>query len=72
LWSWSPVPEISGATGGTTGSMFRRLKSKITQGSLPPLCVLIIMWRTHHLKWRRMMKMKGPFGSLPTRVVGAI
>jgi hypothetical protein len=44
------VPEISGATGGTTGFMFRRLKSKITQGSLPPLCVLIIMWRTRHLK----------------------
>jgi hypothetical protein len=66
------VPEISGATGGTTGSMFRRLKSKITQGSLPPLCVLIIMWRTRHVKWWRMMKMKGPFRSLPARVVGAI
>jgi hypothetical protein len=59
------VPEISGATSGTTGFMFRRLKSKITQGSLPPLCVLIIMWRTRRLKWRRMMKMRGPFGLLP-------
>ena len=27
------MPEISRATGGTTGSMFQRLKSKITQGS---------------------------------------
>jgi hypothetical protein len=41
-------------------------------GLPPPLCVLIIMWRTRHLKWRRMMKMKRPFGSLPARVVGAI
>jgi hypothetical protein len=72
LWSWSPVPEISGATGGTTGSMFQRLKSKTTQGSPLPLCALIIMWRTRHLKWRTMMRMKGPFGSLPVRVVGVI
>jgi hypothetical protein len=66
------VPEISGATGGTTGSMFRRLKSKITQGSLSPLCVFIIMWRTRHSKWRRRMKMKRPFGLLPALVAGAI
>jgi hypothetical protein len=42
------------------------------QGSRPPLCVRIIMWRTHRLKWRRMMKMRWPFGLLPARVVGAI
>jgi hypothetical protein len=36
------------------------------------LCVRIIMWRTRRLKWRRMMKMRGPFGLLPARVVGAI
>jgi hypothetical protein len=66
------MPEISGATGGTTGSMFQRLKSKITLGSLLPSCVLIIMWRTCHLKWRRMMRMKGPFGSLPIGVAGVI
>jgi hypothetical protein len=53
-----PVPKISGATGGTTGSRFQRLKSKTTQGSLLPLCALIIMWHTRHLKWRRMMRMK--------------
>jgi hypothetical protein len=49
-WSWSPVPEISGATSGITGSMFQRPKSKTTQGSPQPLCALIIMWRTRHLK----------------------
>jgi hypothetical protein len=59
-------------SGKTTGSMFHRLKSKTTQGSLLPLCALIIMWCTRHLKWRRMMRMKGPFGSLPVRVVGVI
>jgi hypothetical protein len=66
------VPGTSGAIGGTTGFMFRRLMSKTTQGSLPPLCVHIIMWHTRCLKWRRMMKMRGPFGLLPARVVGAI
>jgi hypothetical protein len=44
------VPEISGATGGITGSMFQRPKSKATQGSPQPLCALIVMWRTRHLK----------------------
>jgi hypothetical protein len=66
------VPEISGATGGTTGSMFRRLKLRITLGSLLPSCVLIIMRRTRHLKWRRVMRVKRPFGSLPVGVAGVI
>jgi hypothetical protein len=35
-WSWFLVPAISGATGGISGFMFLRAKSKTTQGSLWP------------------------------------
>jgi hypothetical protein len=45
-----PCAQNKWATGGITGSMFQRPKSKTAQGSLQPLCALIIMWRTRHLK----------------------
>jgi hypothetical protein len=34
-------------------------------GLLWPLCALTAMWRFHDSRWRRMMRMKGPFGMLP-------
>jgi hypothetical protein len=35
--------------------------------SLPlPLCVHIVMWCFHNLRWQKKMKMKGPFDTRPT------
>jgi hypothetical protein len=64
-WSWFPVPAISGATGGITSFTFPKAQSKTTQGSPWPSCARIITWRTHSLRWRRMMKTNEPFVALP-------
>jgi hypothetical protein len=48
------------------GFMFLVGKSKVCLGSLRPLCALTAMWRSHDSRWRRMMRTKGPFGTLPT------
>jgi hypothetical protein len=59
------VPGTSGVTDGTFGFMFLMGKSKICPGSLRPFCALTVMWCSLDSRWRRMMRMKGPFGTLP-------
>jgi hypothetical protein len=64
-WSWFPAPAINGATGGISGFTFPKAQLKTTQDYPWPSCVPTIMWRTHSLRWRMMMKMREPFGVLP-------
>jgi hypothetical protein len=62
---WFPAPAINGATGGNFGSMLPKAQSKTIRGCQWPRCVRIITQCTRSLKWRRRMKMKGPFVAQP-------
>jgi hypothetical protein len=45
------------------GFTSRRVPSKTMRGSPCPRCVLIFTHHTRPLRWRRMMRTKGPFGA---------